>query len=357
MAKVLIQNIADALNLSRTTVSKVLNNSGSVAPATRERVLQKAAEMNYKYFSLLKPAPEEQPAASEPPSVESSPKSIAFLFAKDIDNQHICFSMLPILGQIVSSSGFTLSLYPVSKENLFRLTLPDALNLENIAAIFCAEIFDRSYTEMLCSLKKPLLFFDAYAEAIQENLKADILLMENQYHLSSLTESIINRYHLSHVGFIGPYMHCLSFYERWLGFHLALQKCNLTYKKEMCIISQNEDTYFNSDRLLSQLKRMERLPDLFVCTNDCLAIQVMAQLKQLNFSVPSDVMLIGFDNSPQSSMCDPLLTTIDSHSTELGACAAEMLIARIKNPELPYRIAHVGTEPIYRESTGLRPGL
>ena len=36
-AKILVQDIADALNLSRTTVSKVLNNSGSVSPQTRER--------------------------------------------------------------------------------------------------------------------------------------------------------------------------------------------------------------------------------------------------------------------------------------------------------------------------------
>jgi len=44
-AKILVQDIADALNLSRTTVSKVLNNSGSVSPQTRERVLHKAAEL------------------------------------------------------------------------------------------------------------------------------------------------------------------------------------------------------------------------------------------------------------------------------------------------------------------------
>ena len=54
-AKILVQDIADALNLSRTTVSKVLNNSGSVSPQTRERVLHKAAELNYKCYSLIQP--------------------------------------------------------------------------------------------------------------------------------------------------------------------------------------------------------------------------------------------------------------------------------------------------------------
>lgn len=359
MAKVLIQNIADELNLSRTTVSKVLNNSGSVAPATRDRVLQKAAEMNYKYFSLIKSASEEStevsgsaPATAAESTVSPASKSIAVLFSKTIDNQHIGFSLLTIFGQYMSRNCFTLSLYPVSEENLRSLTLPDALIPENITAVLCAEIFDRSYSEMLCSLKKPILFIDAYAEAVQDNLKADILLMESQFHLSALIESIVNKYHLTRVGFVGPYMRCLSFYERWLGFHSALQKCDLTYQKELCILSQEDTNYFDPDWMLSYIKHMEQLPELFVCTNDFSALQVMTCLRQLNISVPSDIKLIGFDNSSHASLSDPSLTTIDSHSADIGIRAAEMLMARIKNPELPYTTAHVGTSPIHRDSTG-----
>ena len=49
-ARVTIQDIADALNLSRNTVSKAINNTGTIADATRERILQKAVEMGYKQF-------------------------------------------------------------------------------------------------------------------------------------------------------------------------------------------------------------------------------------------------------------------------------------------------------------------
>ena len=49
--RVTIQDIADALGLSRNTVSKAINNTGILADATREKVLQKAMEMGYKTFS------------------------------------------------------------------------------------------------------------------------------------------------------------------------------------------------------------------------------------------------------------------------------------------------------------------
>ena len=51
--KVTIQDIADALGISRNTVSKAINNSDGLADATREKILQKAVEMGYKQFSYV----------------------------------------------------------------------------------------------------------------------------------------------------------------------------------------------------------------------------------------------------------------------------------------------------------------
>ena len=50
-SKVTLQDIADALGVSRNTVSKAINNTGVLAEATRQKVLEKAIEMGYKQFS------------------------------------------------------------------------------------------------------------------------------------------------------------------------------------------------------------------------------------------------------------------------------------------------------------------
>ena len=49
--KVTLQDIADALGVSRNTVSKAMNNTGVLAESTRQKVLEKALEMGYKQFS------------------------------------------------------------------------------------------------------------------------------------------------------------------------------------------------------------------------------------------------------------------------------------------------------------------
>ena len=51
--KTTIQDIADALGISRNTVSKAINNSDGIADATREKIVQKAIEMDYKQFSYV----------------------------------------------------------------------------------------------------------------------------------------------------------------------------------------------------------------------------------------------------------------------------------------------------------------
>ena len=62
--RVTIQDIADALGLSRNTVSKAINNTGILADTTRQKILAKAVEMGYKQFSYIDP--DSLPGAPQP---------------------------------------------------------------------------------------------------------------------------------------------------------------------------------------------------------------------------------------------------------------------------------------------------
>jgi LacI family transcriptional regulator len=82
----------------------------------------------------------------------------------------------------------------------------------------------------------------------------------------------------------------------------------------------------------------------------------MKSLKQLNHSIPGDVVVCGFDNGPEASIIEPHLTTVHIYSNEMGIKAAEMLLSRIANPEQPHQVSHIYTKPIIRDSTpNIRP--
>lgn len=103
------------------------------------------------------------------------------------------------------------------------------------------------------------------------------------------------------------------------------------------------------------LSKMDSLPEVFICANDFVALDVMQVFKKLGISVPDDVWLCGFDDSPESKVVTPTLTTIHIHSQIMGFSAVHLLVSRIKEPSLNFRTMHTETSLIYRESTGDLP--
>ena len=94
------------------------------------------------------------------------------------------------------------------------------------------------------------------------------------------------------------------------------------------------------------------MPEVFLCANDFVALDALAVLRDMGLSVPEDVWLCGFDDSPESKVVTPSLTTIHIHSQIMGFSAAQLLLSRIKEPSLNFRTMHTETTLIYRKSTG-----
>jgi LacI family transcriptional regulator len=98
---------------------------------------------------------------------------------------------------------------------------------------------------------------------------------------------------------------------------------------------------------------LEELPDVFICANDFIAGDLFRGLFSIGKSVPEDVMLLGFDNSPESRIIRPFLSTVHIHTQVMAFSAMQLLISRKHEPSLDARIVHTETELILRESTRL----
>ena len=77
----------------------------------------------------------------------------------------------------------------------------------------------------------------------------------------------------------------------------------------------------------------------------------MAVLKRMGLSIPNDVMVTGFDGTPQSATAEPSLTTVQVSSVDIAQLAADMLLERIQKPGRPVCSVYVKTTPIWRNST------
>ena len=125
MKKVTIQDIADALGVSRNTVSKAINNSDGLADATREKILQKAVEMGYKQFSYFSTVSSFSALADA--QGKASPGfqgEIALLTTTFLTQSHFTSTMLDKFQREISQLGYTMNTHRVTDVNLREMTLP-----------------------------------------------------------------------------------------------------------------------------------------------------------------------------------------------------------------------------------------
>ena len=341
MKKVTIQDIADELGVSRNTVSKAINNAEGLAEATRARILQKAIEMGYKQFSYIKEQTKGNPEQEAPGKGE-----IALLIGDIIDGAHFASLMLDKLKKELSQWGYTLITHRVERENFLCRTLPFSFNAKQARAVICIEMFDRAYDEMLCTLGLPVLFVDGPHKRDGIDLPADQLYMDNTTAITRFVNDMLVR-GKRRIGFIGDYEHCQSFFERYTAFRCAMLMAGVPVDERFCI------KVLNPEQLTNYLVSMKEFPEVFICANDFVADDAIYVLRKLGKSVPEDVLFCGFDDSPQSRIMTPSLTTVHIHTQIMAVAAMQLLLSRIEQPSLDYRTVHTETELIYRDSTRL----
>ena len=349
MPKVTIQDIANELGLSRNTVSKAINSTGVIADSTRDTILKKAAEMGYKLFAI------QNTMTKENAPVQSEKKELVLFTGAVLGSSHFSAKMLDEMQNEALRLGYGFTMYRVMPQEREELRLPVNFDAKRIAGLFCVEMFDMAYSQMLCSLGIPILFIDTAVPFEEKPLAADVLLMENRSGIYTFIKEMVSRGQKD-FGFVGEALHCMSFYERYDAFMGAIRLFGMEHHPEWCFTGNSRGLNYPSHSdyiayLEEKFTSCKSFPSVLICANDFVATDVIQVLKKLGKNVPNDVLLCGFDDSPESRIISPSLTTIHIKGQAMGCAAIELLFSRIKNPNSPFRTLYIETNIVYREST------
>ncbi|TVY05473.1 LacI family DNA-binding transcriptional regulator [Paenibacillus cremeus] len=126
------------------------------------------------------------------------------------------------------------------------------------------------------------------------------------------------------------------------GYQDALREAGLTpLKKEWIQLSKacenlNYDSAFefnNGKQLTRNLLKMKDLPTAIITCNDLTAAGVINELNEQGLHVPGEVSVVGFDNIELSQMLTPALTTVDLPKYEMGRLACSKLMALLNGDD------------------------
>lgn len=345
MKKVLIQDIAREMGLSRNTIAKALKNDGVVLETTRRKIIRKAYEMGYQ--KLTPEALEElQEEKAEP--AKATKKFVILTSAYEADD-FWSGVVLGITERIKKDNGSCLLLF-VTPEDEKNGILPSAMLTDEIEGIMCLKVFPQDYTDKIIALGIPVVFMDSPVLRLPYPHTHDIILLEGAQSVYEITVELIRR-GCRKIGFIGDIGYCQSISERWRGFCAALHDNGLQAEEAFCMKERREDHYYSREVIEDGLNAMKELPDALVCANDYIALVVVQYCKSHHIEVPQRLAVTGFDNKKECMIIEPHITSVNTTNRRIGFRVAEQLLWRIANPTMHKEIITIATEPYFRESS------
>ncbi|MCQ2467659.1 MAG: GGDEF domain-containing protein [Clostridia bacterium] len=162
----------------------------------------------------------------------------------------------------------------------------------------------------LSILKERILKTNKPAVCLEYELDGmDCICTDNYSGMRELCEHIIGDHNARDIVFISGDEENLENIDRKRALTDVLAEYGETLKDENVIVGGW--SYYNVRQLIPEFLRKHKLPDAFVCANDVMAMGTIYALNLLGYSVPSDVIVTGFDNIISAQTYNPIITTVD----------------------------------------------
>ncbi|SFK30295.1 transcriptional regulator, LacI family [Porphyromonadaceae bacterium KH3CP3RA] len=314
MGRITLKDIAQALNLSPSTVSRAMKDHPAISEDTRRLVQKYAEEHKYKPNTLAM-------------QLRTNRNNTIGVIVPEI--VHYFFStVLSGIQEEAESEGYKL-LFCHSQEDYEREvksveTLLDA-RVCGILASQSKETQQYRHFQEIIDNNIYLVFFDRICTGIN----TDKVVVDDYAGAFNAVEYLINT-GCSRIAFLGSHPSMPIANNRRMGYEDALRKHKLPILKEMNRVC---DTPELAKKVVPEMLRFNPYPDAFFCINDEVAAYCMQIAKSAGFKIPEEISVCGFTNSYITDVTDPTLTTVDQHGFEMGKVAARLLINRIEGKE------------------------
>lgn len=311
---VTIKDIADLAGVSKTTVSKVLNNKDEkISDTTRKKILDIVKEKNYRPNKMAQSL------------VTKKTKTIGIIIP-DIRNPFFTDIVRGAEDKAVKE-GYNIILCNtdenVEKEIKALNTLADKM-VDGIIFAPSSKI-DLNSKEYNLSTK-PIVLVDKKLDI--KNLKG-IVSLDNEEGTYLETNHLVENNHKKILYLSGPLKNEIA-RDRLKGYKKALKEANIEYDEKLVL--QGEYSLDWGYEIIQSLKNINFTA---ICAaNDLIAIGAIKALKERNIHIPKDISVVGFDDIQTSSIIEPQLTTINQNSYDMGYESANILIKNLEKKEV-----------------------
>lgn len=332
-----IRDVAKAAGVSASTVSRIINGKGVISEETRNRVLKTMRELEYV------------------------PNDIARSFANG-STSAIALVIDVVDARSYSNNFFNNSVFgieTVAHRNAFNLIITNGRSREKGASSAENLVFGKKADGIILPVSMVTRAFIERLDHIQFPyvILGDPRLLgasSNWVDINNIQGGSMAVYHLAEKGyrdiaFLSGGNREVFNQDRITGYSRALSELNLPVTDRR-ICHCNSTLESGMEAMSALLDRPDR-PDAVICSDFYLAVGALRAARLKGISIPRELGVISFDNTPVAELSEPAITTVDIDTCGLGEQAASILIQKIEDKQMSSRQILISTKIIERAST------
>ena len=311
-----LKDIAQSLNVSIVTVSKVLNGNTSISESTRARVVACANQLGYRTNLTAK-------------SLVTGKSKMIGLIVPDLFHgffSEIAASMSDELrihkyGLLIASSREDAELERSEIEQMF------ARNVDALVVASC-----KSSSKTLKAAGIPVVLLDRRLRGVN----AASYVGTNNLLVGELATKhllAIGRKRIAHIG--GPTSSPAQ--DREAAYRRVLCDYGMRVPEGFVVkrAKNEESSPITGAQAMRKLLRLKNRPDAVFCYNDPTAIGAMAAILDSGLSIPGDIAIVGCGNIQHAAYTLVPLTSVDQNTVQLGTAAATLARTRTERTSAP----------------------
>jgi LacI family transcriptional regulator len=312
-SNITIHDIAKALNISGSTVSRALNDNPRISDKTKKAVRDMAKKLAY------------QPNALASNLRTSCTNTIGVIIPRI--SRYFFSSAITGIEELARTKGYNVIICQSNDQEARESDCVQTLfasRVDGVISSIAINTKNYDHYKTLTNRGIPLVFFDRVCDELEtsqvvvDDFKGGFLAAE---HL--ISKGCKRIAHIS-----GP-QHLNIYINRLQGYLKALRKHNISIEEELILESPltREDGMACAKKLLESANP----PDAIFAANDTSALSIILYAKENGIRIPEDLAIVGFSNEPFSEYLNPSLTTIEQSGFDVGTKATEILLDIINN--------------------------
>lgn len=303
-----LDDIARLAGVSATTVSRVINNYGSLSEKTKTKVFSAMQELNYQPNSLAR-------------SLKGKKTQLIGVILPGVSN--------PFFGQMVQEiedqlfkKGFKMILCNAGNDARKERDYLRMLMANRVDGIIAGS--HNLGIEEYQKVGLPIISFDRY---LSDNVP--IVSSDNYQGGQLAAQSLISSGSKNLQIITGSNRPNSPTNSRLTGFKDVLEKHDLSYNLIELLFSSSPNI---KSLKIKELLTNKKIDGIF-CTDDLTALLVKQQAQALDLQIPTDIRLVGYDGTNFIQNYHPELTTIMQPITDIVTMMIDLLLKRIDDPD------------------------